>query len=177
MIRVAVFPPSWQPAPDPRDKARMMEAVIEELRKTPSLEVADSARTRESAEREAGCEDDLSCVRRVGRSLSASKILVIKVAELGTTALARASLLDVAGGAQEQVREKLVERAAPAAIEAAVIDLGSALARPLGPAEPAPSGRSWTWVVAGGAVLLAGIAGALWARQEAAGPDVIITPP
>ena len=103
-VPVAVLPAVWatrRPA-TPLDGARIVaRAVGRDVR----VRAISIERTARAVEAEAGgCAADVTCVRRVGARLGARHVVVVDLAELGSTVLVRATVVDVRLGTRSATR-------------------------------------------------------------------------
>jgi hypothetical protein len=188
ITHVAVLPALWI-TPGGRDVSAATSAAADGLRATSGVSAAVAVVPESRVDEDAQpCHEEPACVRRVGGELHARKAVVIKLAELGGTVLARVTLVDVEAGTQEQTRQTVVNSTDTTRVAQAVRAMAMELSRPFGPPpSPAPRPLSWYerwWVWAGGggiavsAIVIPLVV--LRTRSDSGtqpSPDVVITPP
>lgn len=165
--RMALMPSSWRtrdpwPALDERAMIRRGLGTIETVDAEPGDEI---------------CDDEAECARRAGREADADRVVVTTMASLGETVLARVSVIDLRGDAEEESRQRVIDDASEARVAEAMTDLGRAIAEPYLGRRPQWYEEWWPWTI--GAVVLAGvvaaIAGVVVATDDQ--PDVVVIPP
>jgi len=142
----------------------------------------DPPRTARAASAQGeSCEEDLACMRSLGRQVGADMVVVTRLAELGGTLVIEVRMIDVRGGSGEQARQQVIREATGPRIAGALEGMGRELGRPWAPA-PEPDLRWYErwWVWAAGAVVVAGAATATIVIATGDGqtePDIIVRPP
>ncbi len=176
---IAVLPTVWATS-DPSLRVDGARAIEHGLGGVRGLSVVDAQRVRRRlGSAPASCPEDVACLRSVGRQLGADWVVVVKLAELGHTVLARTRMVDVLGGTQEQSVQRVVHDATAARVAAVLSAMANDLGAPLVPRPPtAWYAHPWLWV-AGGAVLVgaAVVVAVLAIRGGQTPPDAIVTPP
>ena len=76
------------------------------------------------------CLDEPACLRRLGQSVGAAKLLLVRLAGLGDTVAVRLVLVDVASGAEESSRQDVVHDATAERVAASVETAARSLAAP-----------------------------------------------
>jgi len=182
---LALMPTVWltePPSRPPRAEQAVVRGLAEsgarlELRRGTSVEAAIAR----SGARQDDCVDDLPCLQRVGRALSADKALVVRLGALGDMVVVRLALVDVAGGTREQARQQVVRSSAATRVEAAVRRLAKEIGAPFAPRPVAR--RAWYqhwafWAGVGTTVVVAaGTTAWIATRPEGRGPEEVIDPP
>ena len=126
------------------------------------------------------CGRDLACLSMLGRRHHVDKVVVIELASLGTTVVARMRGVDVRRGVEEQSRQRVIEAVSPERFAAALDGLALELAASYRPDDgPTPwYASAWLWVAV---TVLVGAAIATTAVLATGGdpqdPDVVIRPP
>ncbi|MCC7381927.1 MAG: hypothetical protein IT384_08865 [Deltaproteobacteria bacterium] len=156
--------------------------IRESLRPKGEIELRSERRVHDALKKNPKCQEDLTCLRGLGAELEANKLITGRIAVLGSTALLRLSLIDVALGTQQDTKQTLVKSVTAQHLRESLGALCLDLVRPLAPPlelEPEPwYGRWWFWAISG--TLAAGAATTVVILSTRAGgpvPDHVITPP
>lgn len=168
-LRAAILSTQWTTAAVPGVEA---ERVVH---RTLNSRGMSNVKTANPSVDRPGCYDDLACLRDLGSRLLVDKLVVIKLAALGETVVARLAIVDVARGQQEGTLQEVVHAADTRRVEQAVARLSTDLTQRWAPRRTKWFERWWVW--AAGGVALAGAATLLIVLPNGSGPDIIIMPP
>lgn len=141
--RLALMPAAWRTS-DPWPELEERDALRRGLRDVRTVD--------------ASCEGE-DCAREAGRAVDADRVVVTTMASLGETVLARVSVIDLEGEAEEETRQRVIEDASAARVESAMTDLGRSIAEPYLPRGAPWYEEWWPWTI--GAVLVLGIGAAI----------------